>query len=101
MFHCFGAIENMLALLWGHVVELRKAIPHTLLDLRREITKTRLPFERALLIRRRQVAVMTHPLRQVFPMRQSWCRATLRIHALLYGAILACNSGRIRNCVRG
>ena len=66
VFHSLGAVQDMLPLLRGHVVELSEAITHALLHLWGEIAEARLMLEGTLLLRRRQVAVVIEPLREMF-----------------------------------
>lgn len=64
--HGFGSSENPLPLRGGHLVELREAVAHALLDLRRKFMEAGFMLEGTLLVRQRQAAVAVHPLREVF-----------------------------------
>ena len=61
----FCAIEQALALRWRHLVELGEPIVHALLHIGRQLAEARLVIEGALLVSRRKLAVLRHPLGEV------------------------------------
>ncbi len=70
MFHRLVALDQALALLGRHIVELSEAIAQMLLCLRGKLAEARLVFERPLLLGQRETAVVVHPLFKMFlPLR--------------------------------
>ena len=67
--HIFIALDERVALLLRHGVELGEAVAHALLRGLRQIVEAGLVFERLLLLRRRKIVVVVHPLFKMFAAR--------------------------------
>jgi hypothetical protein len=65
MLHHFGALDHVLPLGGRHVIELRQAVTHPLLHLRRQLAEPRFTLERSLLLREGECPMAIHPLGQM------------------------------------
>ena len=93
-FHRLSTIKDVLPLLGRHVIQLGEPVSHALLHLGGEVAKAWFAFEGTLLIRDRQIAVVTHPLREMFLTRARAEGPMLCRTAVLLLRIAASRTGR-------